>query len=331
MSDIRRREFITLLGSAAAAWPLAARAQQAARMPRIAVLLAEQNGEHMQAQLAGLRHGLERLGWSDGRNIRMEYRFAESKPEQFQPLAKELVAIQPDLIIAQTPPVVMAIQRETRLIPIVFVDVSDPIGPGFVANLAHPGGNITGLITFEAGIIGKWVAMLKEIAPDVVRVALLGNPKTTAFDYFQRAAMAVASSLGAELAPQQVETARDIERAIIDFARVGNGGLMFPPDSTISAHSDLVIALAAQHRLPAVYPVRFFVAAGGLMSYSIDFIFQYRQAASYVDRILRGIKPADIPVQAPTKFETVLNLKTAKALGFAVPPGLLVAADEVIE
>jgi putative tryptophan/tyrosine transport system substrate-binding protein len=221
--------------------------------------------------------------------------------------------------------VVAAVRQETSVIPIVFVDVSDPIGPGFVASLARPGGNLTGLLTFEAGIVGKWLAMLKEIAPGLARVALVGNSKTTAFDYFLRAAMDAAPSLGIEVMPHQVETASDMERVVQTVGRISDSGLIFPPDTTTVLHRDFVIALAARHRLPAVYPFRFFVTAGGLMSYSTDFVFVYRQAASYIDRILRGAKPADIPVQAPTKFETVLNLKTAKTLGLTVPPGLLVA------
>ncbi len=328
--DIQRRELITLLGGTAL-WPAAARAQQSSRMPSIGVLLAEADDRGLQERLAGLRQGLDRLGWSDGRNIRMVYRFCEGKPDRFQPLAKELVAMKSDLIVAQTPLVVAAVRQETSVIPIVFVDVSDPIGPGFVASLARPGGNVTGLLTFEAGIVGKWLAMLKEITPGLARAALVGNPKTTAFGYFLRAALDAAPSLGIEIMPQQVETASDIERVAETVGRISDSGLVFPPDTTTVLHRDLVIALAARHRLPAVYPFRFFVTAGGLMSYSTDFVFVYRQAASYIDRILRGAKPADLPVQAPTKFETALNLKTAKALGFTVPPGLLVAADEVIE
>jgi putative ABC transport system substrate-binding protein len=327
-----RRKFITLLGGAAAAWPLAARAQQDDRIRRIGVLAAQaEDDRDIQARLDGFRQGLQRLGWSEGRNLQIDYRFAAGRADRFQPLAIELIALRPDVILAQTPPVVAVVQRESRAIPIVFVDVSDPIGPGFVASLARPGGNLTGVISFEASITGKWLAMLKEIAPGLARVALVSNSKTSSFDYFQRAAEATAPSLGIELVPNQVETAAEIERAIEVFARVPNGGLVLPPDSTTILHRDLVIALAARHRLPAVYAFRFFVAAGGLMSYSIDFVERYRQAAGYVDRILKGAKPADLPVQAPTKFETVLNLKTAKALGLPVPPGLLVAADEVIE
>jgi putative ABC transport system substrate-binding protein len=328
---MRRRNFIALLGSVAA-WPLAARAQQGERMRRIGLLLAvAEDDVDMQTRLAGFRQVLERRGWSDGRNIRIDYRFAGGHADRFQVLAKELIALQPDVILVQSPPVAAVMQRETRAIPIVFVDISDPIGPGFVASLARPGGNLTGVITFEAGIPGKWLAMLKEIAPGLAHVALVSNPKTTSFNYWRQAAEATAPSVGIELLTNEVETASDIERAIDACARVPNGGLLLPPDTTTIQHRDLVIALAAQHRLPAVYSFRFFVVAGGLMSYSVDFVEQYRRAASYVDGILRGANPADLPVQAPTKFETAINLKAAKAIGLTVPPGLLVAADEVIE
>jgi putative tryptophan/tyrosine transport system substrate-binding protein len=329
---MRRREFITLLGSAAAAWPLAARAQREDPTRHVAVLLAGQEDDpDLRGRLAGLRSGLERLGWFEGRNIRITYRFAEGRADRFQPLAKELLDLNPELIVAQTPPVVAAVRRETSKIPIVFVDVADPFGPGFIASLARPGGNVTGLVTIEASIAGKWLAILKEIAPDLVRVVLLGNPKTTSFDYFQRSAEALAHSLAIELVPGRVETEGDIERAMESLARVPHSGLALPPDSTTILNRDVVIRLAALHRLPAVYPFRLLVAAGGLMSYSIDFVYEYRQAASYVDRILQGANPGDIPVQTPIKFETVLNLKTAKALGLTVPSTLLVAADEVIE
>jgi putative ABC transport system substrate-binding protein len=253
------------------------------------------------------------------------------RPDQFPVLAKELVAMQPDVILAHSPPIAAALQRESRAIPIVFVSVSDPIGADFVESLARPGGNITGMLQYEAGIAGKWLAMLKEIAPGLGRVMLLGNPKTTAFDYFQHSAEALAPSLSIEVVPGRIETPTEIERAIAAFAQVPNGGLLLPPDSTTIVHRDLVVALAARRRLPSVYAVRVFIAAGGLMSYGTNQVEIFRQAASYVDRILRGAKAADLPVQAPTKYETTLNLKTAKALGLDVPPSLLVRADEVIE
>lgn len=324
-----RRELLALFGGAALSWSGAAAAQQT-KLPRIGVLLASQeNDQDLQARVAAFRKGLEELGWMDGRSVRVDYRFGEGRSERFQSLAKELVALQPDAIVAQSPPVVAAVQRETDAIPIVFLDVFDPVELGFVKSLPRPGGNLTGLLSFEESIGGKWLAMLKDISPGLARAALMGNPKTTAFYHYERAVAAPA--LGVELVPIHVETAADIERTIESFAHSSNGGLIFPPDSTIILHRDLIIALAARYRLPAIYPFRSFVTAGGLMSYSIDFVFEYRQAASYVDRILRGAKPADIPVQTPTRFQTILNLKTARALGLTVPAPVLVAADEVIE
>ena len=235
------------------------------------------------------------------------------------------------MILAHSTAVAAAMQRESPVVPIVFVNVSDPIGLGLVASLPRPGGNITGVLHYEASIVGKWLAMLKEIAPRLARAALLGNRKTTNFDYFLQSAQAAAPSLAVELVPAHVENTAEIERSIELFARLPDSGLVLPPDAMTSTHRDLVVALAARHRLPAVYANRSFVTAGGLMSYGTDQDDMFRLAASYVDRILRGDKPADLPVQAPTKFETTLNLKTAKVLGLTVPPGLLVAADEVIE
>jgi len=328
---MKRRQFITLLGGAAV-WPLAARAQQPDGMRRIGVLmgLAEDDPE-TRARFAAFRQGLEKRGWSEGRNVRIDYRFAPASA-QVQVLAKELVALQPDVILANSTPVTAALQRESRTIPIVFAVVADPIGSGFVASLPRPGGNITGVMLYEASVTGKWLAMLKEIAPNLVRAAFVANPKTaTYYDYYLQAAKTAALSVGVEPVPTLVENATDIERAIGSFASAPNGGLVVLPDVTAVVHRDLIIALAARHRVPAVYYARYWVAAGGLMSYGNDFIDVFRQAASYVDRILRGDKPADLPVQAATKFETIINLKTAKALGLTVPPGLLVAADEVIE
>jgi putative tryptophan/tyrosine transport system substrate-binding protein len=327
-----RRKFITLLGGAAAAWPLAARAQQPEGMRRIGVLvgLAEDDPE-TKARLAAFRQGLEKRGWSEGRNVRIDARFA-LVGTQAQVLAKELVALQPDVIFAHSTPLIAALQRESRTMPIVFAAVADPIGSGFVASLPRPGGNITGVMQYEATVTGKWLAMLKEIAPSLERAAFVANPETaTYYDYYLRAAEAVAPSLAIDVVLSPIKNAADIERAIESLASAPNGGLVVMPDITPLIHRDLIIALAARHRMPAVYYSRVFVAAGGLMSYGNDVADMFRQAASYVDRILRGDKPADLPVQTPTKFETVVNLKTAKALGLTVPPGLLVAADEVIE
>jgi putative tryptophan/tyrosine transport system substrate-binding protein len=331
---VKRREFITLLGGAAAAWPLAARAQQAERIRRIGVLMGlPENDADTNARLAGFRQELERLGWSEDRNIRIDYRFAPAGARA-PVLAKELVALQPDVILANSTPVTAALQRETRTIPIVFTGVTaDAIAEGFVTSLARPGGNVTGLLLFETSVNGKWLAMLKEIAPGLARAALVVNTKTAPYYvYHQRAAETSASSLAIELVLAPIgNTAPEIEAAIESFARVPNGGLVLIPDTNSNLHRDLIVALAARYRLPAVYSDRVFVAAGGLMCYSTSRFDQFRQAATYIDRILRGAKPADLPVQAPTKYETVINLKTAKALGLTVPPGLLVAADEVIE
>jgi putative ABC transport system substrate-binding protein len=291
--------------------------------------LAEDDPE-TQARLTGFRQGLERLGWSDGGNVRIHYRFAAASAEQARVLAKELVALQPDVILAHSDPISTALQRESRAIPIVF-GISDPVAAGFVASLPRPGGNFTGLMQFEASITGKWLAMLKEIAPHLARAALVKNTKTNDYEHFMRAAEGVAPSLAIELVSSHVEKPADIARAIESFARVPDGGLVVLPDPTTLVNRDLIIALAARYRLPAVYSGRHFVVAGGLMSYGINRVDEFRQAASYVDRILRGDKPADLPVLAPTKYETVVSLKVAKIIGLEVPPSLLVRADEVIE
>jgi putative ABC transport system substrate-binding protein len=329
---MNRREFITLIGGAAAAWPFVARAQQGERMRRIGVLMGlTEDDPETKARLSAFRQGLEKRGWSEGRNVRIDYRFAPASA-QVQVLAEELVALQPDVIFAHSTPVTAALQRESRTIPIVFAGVSDPIGSGFVASLPRPGGNITGVMQYEASVTGKWLAMLKEIAPNLVRAAFVANPRTATFyNYYLQAAEAAAPSVGIEPVSTLVENATDIEPAIASFVSAPNGGLVLIPDVTTLVHRDLMIAIAARHRIPAVYSSRVFVEAGGLMSYGNDLVDSFRQAAAYVDRILRGDKPADLPVQAATKFETVINLKTAKALGLIVPPGLLVAADEVIE
>ena len=329
---MRRRDFIKVITGSAAVWPLAARAQQADRMRRIGVLMSyAEDDPETKVRLAAFRQGLEKRGWSEGHNVHIEPRFAAGGSDKYESLAKELVATQPDVILAHTTPVAVALQRESRVIPIVFVNVSDPIGSGLIASLARPGGNITGLLLYETGVVGKWLAMLKEIAPRLERVALVANPKTSPFNYFLRAAEVAATSLAIKLVPSPVATAADIERAIESFAGAPNGGLLLPPDTTTTVHRDLIIASAARHKLPAVYAFHFFVAAGGLMSYGTDQDDIFRLAAPYVDRPLRGDKPADLPVQAPTKYETSVNLKTAKALGLDVPPSLLVRADEVIE
>ena len=327
---MRRRKFLTLLGSAAA-WPLSVRAQQASGARRIGVLMgtAAEDTES-KAELAAFRDSLGKLGWIEGNTIHIDYRFV-ANPDQYPILAKELVALRPEVILAQSTPVAAVLQRETRAIAIVFVNVSDPIGSGFVSSLARPGGNLTGVIAYEPGITGKWLAMLKEIAPRLTRAALVANPKTTAYDYFLRNAKAAAASLDIEVVPSPINDIADLEPAIKSFASVADGALLTVPDATLVAHRDVVIALAARYRLPAVYPWRYVVAEGGLMSYGVDVVDAFQQGASYVSRILRGESAADLPVQVPTKYETVLNLKTAKALGLSVPSSLLVRADEVIE
>jgi putative ABC transport system substrate-binding protein len=329
---MRRREFIAGLGGAAAIWPLAARAQQGERVRRIGVLVGgNENDPEMQPRVAPFRQELEKLGWSEGRNIRIETVFAAGKTDQYSRLAKEMIAKQPEAIFAHTTPLVAALRRESRTVPIVFVSVSDPIGSGLVESLARPGGNVTGLMLYEEGITGKWLSMLKEIAPNLARVAVMADPSTMPYDYYMRSAKARASLLGVEIVPSPVSGAADIERSIESAASAPNGGLVVLPSGTSILHRDLIIVATARHRLPTVYAFRFFVAAGGLMSYGTNLADQSRQAASYIDRILRGANPADLPVQAPTKYETTINLKTAKALGLTVPPGLLVAADEVFE
>lgn len=330
---MNRRAFILALGGAAMQWPLLAHAQQGERVRRIGILTntSETNLE-IQRQIAAFRQSLEQLGWLEDRNIHIELRFSGNDYERLPQLAQEMVALNPDVILATTTPVVKALQAKTRAIPIVFVYVSDPVAAGVVASVARPGGNATGLLLYEESIAGKWLGMLKEISPRLTRAALIANPKGFTYDYFLRSAKTITPALGIEIAPTPIENdAADIERRIEALASAPNTGLFVPPDSTTVQHRDRIIALAARHRLPAVYAFRYFAAAGGLMSYGTDMLEQHRQAASYVDRILRGANPAELPVQAPTKYETVVNLKTAKLLGFDVPPTLLVRADEVIE
>ena len=277
-----------------------------------------------------LRQGLARRGWLEGRNIRIDYRYAPAGANA-QTLAKELVASHPDVILGHTVTIAAALQKESRTIPIVFVSLADPVGSGFISSVARPGGNMTGLMTFEPGIAGKWSSMLKELYPQIKRAAFMANPEIKTYEFYLRAAQTPATALAIELVPRPVKSAAEITNVLEEFARVPDSGLIVPPDVFTVSHGDLIIALAAQHRLPAVYAFGNLVSAGGLMSYGTDRVDEMRQAASYIDRILRGDNPADLPVQAPTKFETVVNLKTATALGITVPTGLLLAADEVIE
>jgi putative tryptophan/tyrosine transport system substrate-binding protein len=329
---MRRREFITLLSGAAAVWPLSAGAQQTNQMRRIAAFFASRGDDpEVIREVARFQDELARLGWLEGRTVHVDYRFGAGNVDQYPALAKELVGLHPELIVTQTTPLTAAMQQESRAIPIVFMRVSDPVGAGFVASLAQPGGNLTGLLQYETTIASKWLAMLKEIAPKLDSVAFVASPQGGyAYDYFLRSAKAAAPPLAIEIVPIPINGAGDVERSVATFARA-NGGLLIVPDLVNIGNRDLIIGAAARHRLPAVYPWRYFVTAGGLMSYGIDDVDLLRDAAFYVDRILRGANAADLPVQAPTKYETVVNLKTAKALGLNVPPSLLVRADEVIE
>jgi putative ABC transport system substrate-binding protein len=329
---VKRRHFITLIGGAAA-WPLAARAQQPERMRRIGVLmsLAESDPE-AQARVAAFRKGLQTLGWAEGRNVRIDIRWAASDAALMQRFAKELVALQPDLILSHNTPTTASLLQQTRTIPIVFVVVSDPVGSDFVASFPRPGGNVTGFTNIEPTMAGKWLELLKEIAPNVARVALLFNPATAPYaEYYLSPFKAAAASLALEMIAAPVRDASELESAIAAQARAPNGGLVVMTDSFLVAYRAEITSLAARYRLPAVYPFRFFVELGGLLSYGNDLFDSFRRAATYADRILNGATPNELPVQAPVKFELVINLKTAKAQGLTVPPTLLARADEVIE
>jgi ABC-type uncharacterized transport system substrate-binding protein len=331
---MNRREFITLLGGAAAPsflWPLAARAQQAQAMRRIGVLVYLAAGDaEGQARLAAFTQALSQLGWSEGRNLRIESRWANGGDVQRH--AAELVALAPDILLAATGTATVApLLQATRTIPIVFVNVIDPVGSGFVASLAHPGGNATGFTIYEYSMSGKWLELLKEIAPGVTRAAVLRDPAVASGIGQFGAVQIVAPALGVQMTPVDVRDAGEIERAVAAFARGSHGGLIVTGSALGIVHRELIVTVAARHKLPAVFPGRFYVTSGGLISYGPDLIDQFRRAAGYVDRILKGEKPAELPVQAPTKYELVINLKTAKALGLEVPPALLARADEVIE
>jgi putative tryptophan/tyrosine transport system substrate-binding protein len=328
---MKRREFITLLGGAAA-WPLAARAQQPERMRRIGVLVNLAADDALgQARQTAFVQALEELGWADGRNVRIDIRWGAGDADRYRKYAAELVAFAPDVILATSGATMPALVQATRTVPIVFVQVPDPVGSGFVASLARPGGNATGFTQFEFGLSGKWLEVLKAIAPRVTRAAILRDPADPAGIGQFGAIQMAAPSFGVEARPIDVRDPREIDRGITTFATVANGGLIVTGSSPAAVHRDLIITLAARHLLPAVYPFRYFTTSGGLISYGPDSIDQFRRAAGYVDRILKGEKPADLPVQAPTKYELVINLKTAKAMGITVPETLLARADEVIE
>jgi putative ABC transport system substrate-binding protein len=329
---MRRRQLITLLGGAAAAWPLAVYAQQAERIRRICVLTsaaADDPGE--KVRLAAFEQALHASGWTVGSNVRIDYRWAGGEPGRIPKYAAELVALAPDVILSTSGTNLPALMAATHTVPIVFVRVADPVGAGFVESLARPGGNVTGFIVFEYGISGKWLELLKEIVPGVRRVAVLRDPRTAAGIGQFGALQSAAPSFGVELAPIDVRNDSEIERAITQFARAGDGGLVVTGSELAALHRDAIVSLAARNRLPTIYSDRYFVAGGGLISYGPDRTDEYRRAAGYVDRILKGEKPLDLPVQAPTKYELVINLKTAKALGLEVPPTLLARADEAIE
>ena len=329
---MRRRKFLTLVG-AAVAWPIAARAQQPDRMRRIGVLMgfAESDREG-QAFVAAFREGLQKLGWAEGRNVRIDYRWTALDPELIERFAKELVALQPDLILTQSTPATAELLQQTRTIPIVFGLVADPIGSGFVASFPQPGGNVTGFVTMQPTMAGKWLELLKEISPRVARVAMLFNPVTAPYaEYWLNPFKAAAASFAVQAIVAPVHDTSELDSVVAAQAHEPNGGLIVMPDTFTTGHRSEITSLAARYRLPAVYPYRVFAESGGLLSYGDDLTDNFRRAASYVDRILKGEKPRELPVQAPVKFELVINLKAAKALGLDVPVHLQQRADEVIE
>jgi putative ABC transport system substrate-binding protein len=327
---MRRRDLITLLGGAAAAWPLPARAQQ--RMRRIGVLMGfAENDEVWQSYLASFKRGLEEFGWVEGRNLRIYYRWAGEDAERTRITAEELVALAPDLLFVTTNPALSAVMQATRTIPIVFTWVSDSVGSGFVKSLAHPGGNVTGFHNFEPSMGGKWLEVLREAAPDLRRAAVLYVPEVAANIALLHAAETASSALGMMVIPAAVRSTTDIEQVLTAFAREPNGGLVVTPSPLTGTRRDVIIAMAARLHLPAIYSFGFYSASGGLLSYGIDQLESVRGAASYVDRILHGANPGELPVQLPTKFRLVINLNTAKALGLTIPESFLLRADEVIE
>ena len=330
---MRRREFLKLVAGSAVAWPFVARAQQPERMRRIGVLMGYAESDRQgQANVAAFRVGLQKLGWTEGRNVAIEYRWAAAEADLVQQFAKELVALQPDLILTQNTPITAAVLQQTRTIPIIFANVSDPVGSGFVAGLPRPGGNVTGLIDIDASMAGKWLGLLKEVAPRVARVAFLFNPVTAPFaEYYVTPLKAAAASFAVEAIAAPVRDTSELESVVAGHAREPDGGLIVMPEAFMNVHRAEVTSLAAHYRLPAVYPRRFFAEVGGLLSYGNDQSDNFRRAATYADRILHGAKPNELPVEQPTKFELVINLKTAKALGLTVPVHLQQIADEVIE
>jgi ABC-type uncharacterized transport system substrate-binding protein len=330
MSDIRRREFMILLGAAVAAWPPAARAQQPDRVRRVGVLMGIVDDFEGQARIAVFRQALQALGWLEGRNVQFIYRWSGGEVAHARQFAKELLDLRSDVILTNSTPVTVAVRDTTRTTPTVFVQVSDPVGAGVIQSLARPRGNLTGFTNFDPSTAGKWLELLKLLAPNITRVAYLFNPNTAPL-LFVKAVETAAPLLSVKSIPAPVHNAVELEGVIEQVARESDGALLVLPDLFNATNRQSIIALAARHRLPAIYPFRYFVASGGLMSYGTELLETYRQAASYVDRILKGERPSDLPVQQPTKFELAINLKTAKALGLDMPPILLARADEVIE
>jgi putative tryptophan/tyrosine transport system substrate-binding protein len=335
MSGIRRRTFITLLGGAVASWPLAARAQQPDQVQRIGILmLVGEADPQAHAELTAFTTELRRLGWTERQNVRIDYRWADGDVSRLQDLAVQLVELRPDLVVAQGSAALAAVRQATRTLPIVFADVTDPVGQGFVESLARPGGNVTGFAMFEFSMGGKWLDLLKKLAPSTKRIAVLSNPPTPAAPfgklYFQSIA-AAAPRFGVEPFPMETDNEADVERRLSNLAREPNSGLIVLLDAFTYVHRDFIIGQAARYRVPAVYTVPFFVKGGGLASYGVDLSDQFRQAATYVDRIFKGAKPADLPVMQPTTFKLIINLKTAKTLGISISDDLLSLADEVIE
>jgi putative ABC transport system substrate-binding protein len=329
---MRRREFLTLLGTTAATWPLAARAQQPESTRKIAILMNRAaNDAEGEARLAAFKQTLQQLGWSEGRNVRFDIRYGEDNIEIERKFASELLALAPDIILASGTVSMTALQPLSHTLPIVFAVVTDPVGAGFVSSLAQPGGNATGFMLYEYGFGGKWLELLKQIAPSVSRAAILRDPTNPSGLAYMAVIRAAAQSLGMDVSPISMSDADEIDRGVSAFARSANGALIVTPNSSASVNRALIIRLAARYKLPAIYPFDYFATAGGLISYGPDWVDQFRLAAGYVDRILKGEKPADLPVQAPTKYRLVINLKTVKALGLTIPSGMLAGADEVIE
>ncbi len=332
---MRRRDFLGVIAGSSAAWPLAARAQQPARLRRIGLVTGMQETDPQgRLNLSALQKGLRERGLNDGQNLQLDIRFGMNDAEKIRAAVTSILANSPEVIVAHGTSIAGALRQQTQTVPVVFTVVSDPVGSGFVQSFSRPGGNLTGFTNFlEPSLAAKWVELLKEIAPGVSRVGILYNPQLAAGGglYFAQPVEASAVALGVKPIRLPVQTSADVEQVIDKFAQEPGGGLISPPDSTILAHRDLILELTARHMVPAVYPYRFFLTSGGLMSYGMDYADVFRRAAEYVDRILKGENPAELPVQAPTKFELVINLKTVKALGLTVPPTLLARADEVID